>query len=784
MVSAGFGNMSSEGLRVMVNVPLVIPEEDHIVWSLVIAGNLEQLRRLMSCGKNLVHVRNQWGQSLMHVAAKIHQPAVFNYLLSIGMDEHSQDENQKTAATTVLTRRGSEEYALTLDADDLADRLGWTPLHKAAALVRQGFQLTEDVLEHEQGDINIKDVLGRTPLHWLAENGETDAIRLLTQDRCAAVLLDAGSNANARDSHQRPPLHHFDNAELLHLIVQKGADVYMTDDEGCNIMHHVAVSDQTALAIILLDWYGHTLFITNHTGDTPLALAVQNNSLGVMEALVPVLSDFPTVIRGATNRSHRNILHLAAMYGSTGMMDLLATSCLVDLNSYITTFNCGRKLIDVDYFSANLYNGLKTDLPPDLIVLCLQEIAPLGYSFLGGSLLAPYLARFTEAISLATTRKFAGNDTEKDYVSVMARNVGLTGIMVFAKHHLAHRVRWVQTGGVGVGQWFEMGNKGAVGVRLGLHSDGNIQETVFTFVSAHLAPFEKDWERRNEDWKSICEGLVFEEAGGSSRAATAVGGDGQSEREPLLSSADRSDAAGLRGIFSPPSHLVFAGDLNYRTSDKSPAPGDADTWPQPVDTDTDPRHLSHFLPKDQLTRERSKGETLHLLTEAPIDFPPTYKYSSAAQKHALASSLTTASHKMRDGRTVETTESRPPAEEVWLWAQHRTPSWCDRVLFLEAAPPKDVFAYTALPIQPTSDHRPVVLSCSISIKPVEAQLKPPFEIRKDWKQRRAAARRYELIIGLLAYLGWTWEGEALLAGTVVGVVGGYLVLRALVGSGP
>ena len=66
-----------------------------------------------------------------------------------------------------------------------------------------------------------------------------------------------------------------------------------------------------------------------------------------------------------------------------------------DLNCYITTFNCGRELVDVDYFANNLFNGAKTDLPPDFIVLCLQEIAPIGYSFLGGSLLAPYFARIT-----------------------------------------------------------------------------------------------------------------------------------------------------------------------------------------------------------------------------------------------------------------------------------------------------------------------------------------------------------------------------------------------------
>lgn len=235
------------------------------------------------------------------------------------MDAHSPDENLKTAATTVFTRRGSEDYALKVDADDLADRLGWTPLHKAAALTRGGQPLSEALLESEYADINSRDALGRTPLHWLAENGKTDAIRLLTQDpwgadvhtfdicgftplHCAAwadslesatVLLDAGSNANAQDKHERTPLLHFDSHEMLDLMIEKGADVYIRDDEGTNIMHHVAIADQASLTKDLLERYGHTLCIPNNHGDTPFGLAIQNNSLDVLAILLPYLEKFP-----------------------------------------------------------------------------------------------------------------------------------------------------------------------------------------------------------------------------------------------------------------------------------------------------------------------------------------------------------------------------------------------------------------------------------------------------------------------------------------------------------
>ncbi|KAL8828114.1 MAG: hypothetical protein Q9191_002779 [Dirinaria sp. TL-2023a] len=359
MASANLDNLFGAGARISVHVPLIIPEDDHIIWSLVIAGNLKQLQHLLSHDRNLVHVRNQWGQSIMHVAAKIHQPAVFNFLVDIGIDEHLPDENQKTAATTVLTRRGNDHYALKIDGEELADRLNWTLLHKAAALTRRGRRLDEALLESECIDINSKDALGRTPLHWLAENGEVDAIRLLTRDpwradvqihdicgftalhcacwadslESAAVLLDAGSNVNARDKHQRTPLLHFDDHELLDLMIKKGADVCISDDEGANIMHHVAVADQAALAKTLLERYDHKLFVPNRNGDMPLGLAIQNNSLRFMAVLVPFLAQFPIEKLCTFNHSERNILHLAALHGSMEMLNLLAAADLPGLET-------------------------------------------------------------------------------------------------------------------------------------------------------------------------------------------------------------------------------------------------------------------------------------------------------------------------------------------------------------------------------------------------------------------------------------------------------------------
>ena len=181
-----------------------------------------------------------------------------------------------------------------------------------------------------------------------------------------------------------------------------------------------------------------------------------------------------------------------------------------------------------------------------------------------------------------------------------------------------------------------------------------------------------------------------------------------------------------------------------------------------------------------MTRELEAGNTLHGLAEAPINFPPTYKYSSKAMQLTKENAQKLEAAKSKD-EAFPGLELTTAQEQAWLWAKHRIPSWCDRILFLADAAP-DVKAYGALPIQPTSDHRPVSLIFSVPRQAVTtSQTLSRFKIDEHWQSRRAWARRYELIVGLGAYLTLTGQGEALLAGTVVGVVGGYFVLAALLG---
>jgi hypothetical protein len=444
----------------------------------------------------------------------------------------------------------------------------------------------------------------------------------------------------------------------------------------------------------------------------------------------------------------------------------MASTDLASLSLYIVTYNCGRAIIDTQAVASQLFRGLDTPQLPDVFVLSLQEIAPIPHSLIGGSWLVPYFTRFHDAVQIATRKHESYDGTS--YTALVEENVGMTAIMVFVKDPSA--IEGIETGGVGVGTW-EMGDKGAVGVRFSYRDLGGSDNaaTEMTFIAAHLAAMEEKLPRRNEDWKNIVRGLVFSSSIHDRTASNVSAPRGESR--PLLS-VSPADAS----IYKPTSHLFLAGDLNYRTSLLSPSPEDYDrVFPQPHQDSSSVRHYSNLFEHDQLNQERAAGRTCHGLIEAKVNFPPTYKY-------------------------VVKQETLKTDDEVskWLWAKHRWPSWCDRILYLDIPswlkqenPKAQIITqrYSALPLFGTSDHRAVAIGFLIPLiaipRPDEQEdlgdprVKPPFDINPDWKSQREKARILEIIVGFTMYFTSTWEGAGVLLATTAGVVGSYFVLRAL-----
>ncbi|CAG0879555.1 unnamed protein product [Cyprideis torosa] len=163
------------------------------------------------------------------------------------------------------------------------------------------------------------------------------------------------------------------------------------------------------------------------------------------------------------------------------------------------------------------------------------------------------------------------------------RQVRLVGMLLFVfvqEKHLAY-IRNVAVVTVGTGIMGKMGNKGAVAIRLDIHS------TSICFINSHLAAHQLETERRNRDYRDITFRLCFQN-------------------------------------FLPPKtikdhDLIFwLGDLNYRLDNI-----DQDQLMRMIKDEAWEKMYLH----DQLEAQKQTKKAFFGYEEGKIMFKPSYKYN-------------------------------------------------------------------------------------------------------------------------------------------------------------
>ncbi|KAI5856448.1 Endonuclease/exonuclease/phosphatase [Tricharina praecox] len=413
----------------------------------------------------------------------------------------------------------------------------------------------------------------------------------------------------------------------------------------------------------------------------------------------------------------------------------------VPLTLYLLTLNCALLPQPPTHLSAAITPTLPT-LPPALLLLSLQELAPISASFVGGPRLTQPITALSSAVS-AATRSVYGAEAEFELLGWC--HVGPTALLAFTPTHSAAAVadvRWASTGlGVGLsvgGAGVGLGNKGAVAVRL------LVDGVEITAVAVHFAAHEGAADRRDRDWADMVRTLVF--------SSSSSDGDGQGDGEE-----EEGEQEDVQQIYPTTAngHLFVFGDLNYRTSDVRPK-GIVGLGVEVPPPNTPRSAWRSWLDRDQLTARRRAGLTCHGLEEAPVTFPPTYKYDLDAP--------------------ASDDEGGEGREDVFV--QNRWPSWTDRVLFLPS-PRLEVMAYDSIPSYKGSDHQPVFAVFSIQGGVGEGGgevVSPPFGVDENWRLRRAVARRGELVVGAAMVAAESAGVCGVLIGVVLVLWGGWWAL--------
>ncbi|CAG8813971.1 37436_t:CDS:1 [Gigaspora margarita] len=480
------------------------------------------------------------------------------------------------------------------------------------------------------------------------------------------------------------------------------------------------------------------------------------------------------------------------------------------LKVLVGTYNVNKRDINQDLSSWLFPTNSSITDKPDIIVVGFQEFSPFpnafftNSSYLSNTSLSSSIAQYgNKSGFLGSWSKYVSNEeerlerctsliekaifvnTKESYTALVKSNfVGLTLFVYVRDKSVTRRILNVEIAKCGVGLLW-IGNKGGVGVRVVIDVNAfneeqkyedranDTRELALCFVCAHFAPHSHNTYQRNQDFKSICERLIFANNMYSENTENTDRDSTHEQREnceimmtnmeedstPLLSSYHNKQQQYFTIYDSD--FLFFFGDLNYRIELEK-----REGFNNPTLTISSlldilrTRQHQRIRSCDQLAREIIDGRVLHGFEEGDLNFLPTYKYYIGSINE--------------------------------FDVRRRTPGWCDRIFYYwrkgddeqisdlnvagtaEQTSPILPINYMSHPSYTLSDHKPV--SALFAITPQHERLvaksgtsNSPFKIDENRDLKFAFGEASSIIVGCLWWLFGTERGVKVIL--IIGGIG-------------
>lgn len=237
---------------------------------------------------------------------------MYRFLIAQGAKETWTDcHGYGPAATALVKDRVYSVRNYGWDPEDLAETLEFSSLHSAVTLQSLSAEGFQSLLQQDFMHVNTHDRLGKTPLHWAARNGDSDAVELLIEwkahvnvrdvekwtplheacwsgnERCVTLLLDAGGDVRAEDQYGQTPLFSiaWAGCGLVALLVQRGGEIDHRNHDGETVLHHAAWEGCSDI-IDELVMHGADIIARDPRGISPLQRAIIEDEREAVLALL------------------------------------------------------------------------------------------------------------------------------------------------------------------------------------------------------------------------------------------------------------------------------------------------------------------------------------------------------------------------------------------------------------------------------------------------------------------------------------------------------------------
>jgi len=334
------------------------------------AGDLDRVRFLLGKGANANATST--GEAALLKAISLDHIEIAKLLLKAGADPNQRDVDGYGPLAFCRTRRAvhllldsgadplmlsdSNRNQIDLLASMGGDGIGTyahrivdqqypgfrgSPLHAAACL--GDLELLRRLL-HQNGDPNLRDAQGRTPLHWLSsrKKNEAAAKRILAtwsqgdvqppspggplakEELAIDLLMEQGALLEARSTSDETPLVaalQWGQEDTARLLIARGADVSASDETGWTPTLLAAATGRVSMLDLVLDHGGSLNDVRN--GWSALNLATHHGHIAMVRHLLSKGMD--------PNQEHRRMrlsrpLHSAAIMSHLEIVEALLSA--------------------------------------------------------------------------------------------------------------------------------------------------------------------------------------------------------------------------------------------------------------------------------------------------------------------------------------------------------------------------------------------------------------------------------------------------------------------------
>ncbi|MFC1753152.1 ankyrin repeat domain-containing protein [Thermoproteota archaeon] len=325
------------------------------------SDNLRVARLLVSKGAELNSLTNEEilkdGDTVernfapLHFSSAIGDVPMTRFLLSAGADKEVLDGDSHTPLILAAREGNADIVELLIDRGVEKDAAPnrWTALHEAAGEGK--LEVAKALLSAGAKVDPISDWRNATPLHWAAQAGHTEIVKLLIQYKAdiearsnygetplmravygnrgevVKLLIDKGADLSVVDNAGRTPMSkalYYGRKDMVKLLIEKGVDANSKDKEGWPLLCKVIEDDKLRdMATVLIDGGAEVNVVCNDSKETPLHKAAH---IGDPDLVSLLISKEAKVY--ARDKYGQTPLHCAARQGEKGNIE--AARILID----------------------------------------------------------------------------------------------------------------------------------------------------------------------------------------------------------------------------------------------------------------------------------------------------------------------------------------------------------------------------------------------------------------------------------------------------------------------